>query len=306
MEEPAQHSRYAKKSRPIIRAEDVSTVFDVARIENLAEIAKLPPGADMKVWAEGIREAALVFVRDVRTSSNNELSREITGLHRAAQRRRYDDVADLRETLSARAQEHLEARGERMSRDNVVLSHDQRVTVKNRQDQDVTRRPTASERITLPASSDLRDETLRDKACEQIERLCSFGLVPVEGRCRPSGKQSRAVLEPLLHAPEPQRNFSKREAERTFGMLLRVAWVQATGTEPARTAHHAVEYRREVGPFARAVRECLRLIGGVDADPVELINELDRRRRAVESAEKVVAGAELAARYTARLSSIKS
>jgi hypothetical protein len=188
----------AKKSRSIIRAEEVPTVFDDVRIENLAEIANLPPGADMKAWGEGIREAALVFVRDVRTPTNNELSREIAGLHRAAQRRQYDDVADLREKLSARAQEHLEARGERMSRDNVVLSQDQRVTAKNRQGQDVTRKPSAPEHITLPAPSDLRDEALRDKACEKIERLCSFGRVPVKGRRRPGGKQSRTKLKPIF------------------------------------------------------------------------------------------------------------
>src|SRR5271165_1874822 len=77
---PMSRVMQAKKSRSIIRAEEVPTVFDDVRSENLAEIANLPPGADMKAWGEGIREAALVFVRDVRTPTDNELSREIAGL----------------------------------------------------------------------------------------------------------------------------------------------------------------------------------------------------------------------------------
>jgi len=114
-----------------------------------------------------------------------------------------------------------------------------------------------------------------------IARLCQFGGGYVEGRRRPAGKQSRPVWDPLIHAPKPQRNFAKRNAERNFVMWLSVAWLEATGVVPSRTARHD-DASREVGPFARFSRECLRRVGAPDADIVELINELHRRRCEME------------------------
>jgi hypothetical protein len=53
----------------------------------------------------------------------------------------------------------------------------------------------------------------------------------------------------LVYAPEAQRTFDKRDAERKFLTLLRVAVIQAGGEEPARTTRHA-DSSRGLGPLA--------------------------------------------------------
>jgi hypothetical protein len=238
----------------------------------------------MKAFAKGIRAAARCFAQGARATTDNELHDEIVELYRAAQRREYDVAADRLERLSERARERLEGRAKRIDRDPNISRHGQRVTAKNRRGQDVTRTPATIEAIKLPSPIDLRNEASRDAGCEQIERLCSFGLIPIEGRLRPSGRRSRAVLKPLPFAPARQKNFPKRDAERNFLFSLRITWIEATGVAPPRAARQADDSRK-LGPFAAFVRECLRLVGAADANVVELINELHRRTRAIEHAE---------------------
>jgi hypothetical protein len=270
----------------------------------------MPSGADINGFGEGIKDAVRVYAQQARIPDDNELHAEIEKLYRAAERRQHKVVADCLRELSPRARELLTQRAERISRSHNYKSKQRRdrpkVSVTNRRGEIVTRTSAAPRKIALPAPGDLLDESLRDVACETIMSLCSFGGRFVEGRRRPSGKRSRPAFQPFRYAPEPRRNFSKRDAERKFVMLLRITWMIATGTEPARTAHHAQEFRRDEGPFARLVRECLRLVGATKVDPVELINELDRRRRHVEGEEKERTGSEIAAKYTALLSRIKS
>jgi hypothetical protein len=67
-------------------------------------------------------------------------------------------------------------------------------------------------------------------------------------------------------------------------MGLSLAWVEATGLAPSRTARPR-DASRDVGPFARFVRECLSLVGAGNADAVELMNELHRRRNTMERRE---------------------
>ena len=145
----------------------------------------------------------------------------------------------------------------------------------------LTRVSRAPLRFPLPTPSDLRDEASREAACEVVARLCWMSCQFVEGRRRPSVKQSRHIARPLLFAPKPRQHFPRRYAERNFVMLLSIACVEATGVAASRTARHR-DASRNIGPFARFVRECLQLVGAKDADAVELINELHRRRRAME------------------------
>jgi hypothetical protein len=240
---------HKKKPRPIIAAEQITDKFNDAKLAQLAKIAKLPDGADMAAWAEGIREAARIFVRDAGLPGRNELHDEIGTLYKAAADYQYEKVATLMQSLSARSRDALTNRGALPS--------------------------VATE---LPAHDTLRAPAQRDAACETIARLCQFGGKYVPGRRRPLGKQSRPTWSPLLSAPDKQANFAKRAAERTFVINLRIAWLQATGEPPSRTAHHDNH-----GPFAKFVRECLDLVGAKDASPVDLINEVDRRHREMEA-----------------------
>jgi hypothetical protein len=229
------------KSREPIAAGDVPRIFEDACIDALAVIGRLPAGADRKRFAEGVREAARIYARDSRIPTDNELNAEIAALYRAAERKRYGEVAKLLEQLSPRTRKLLNKR-----------------------------------EVQLPASEDLRDATRQGKACEIISRLCQYGGEYGEGRRRPSGKRSR-TWQPRLVAPQPRRNFPRRDAERDFVMWLQLAWLEATGERPSLAANP-----ERPGPFARMARKCLALVGAGHADVVGLINELNKRRRKIQ------------------------
>jgi hypothetical protein len=234
----ASPTRGAKKSRPIL-AEDVAAVFNDARVAQLAKAAKPPPGINIAVLAEGVREAARIFVRDASDPTANELHDQIAALLKASERRRYDDLALLLEGLSPQTRDLMPG---------------------------------------LPHPGALHDVEQREAACVSIAASCQFGGQFVQGRRRPSGNRSRPVWRPYLYAPDRRRHFPKREAERNFVTLLSIAWFDATGVAPSRTAHHKAA-GRDVGPFAKFLRQCLHLVGAGHADVVELLNELHRRRR---------------------------
>jgi hypothetical protein len=230
------------KSRRSIASEDIPRVFDDACLRELA--SELPAGADLARFAEGVREAARIYAKDARIPTDNELHAEIAALQRAADRGQHDRVATLIESVSPQARQLLNERGARPSIG-----------------------------ITLPSADALRDPAKRDAACTCVARLCQHGGRYVEGRRRPSGKRSRPVWRPLLHAPEPRRHFPRRDAERDFVVWLGTAWYAATGKKPPRTADS-----RKPGPFARLVKRCLALVGAPHANAVELIKGLDRYR----------------------------
>jgi hypothetical protein len=228
------------KSRKPIADADVSRIFDDGCIETLVAIGRLPAGADRKRFAEGIREAARIYARDVRIPTDNEIYAEIAALYRAAERKRCSQVAALVEKLSPKARELLSKRATRLS-------------------------------LELPAPETLRD-TAQQTACDIVLRLFQYGGKYAEGRRRPSGKRSR-TWRSLLVAPKPCQHFPKRDAERDFVMWLQLAWLEATGKPPSVAANPA-----RPGPFVRMVRKCLALVGAGHADAVGLINELNRRR----------------------------
>jgi hypothetical protein len=239
------------KRRPAITPDDVPFVFDDACIHELAAPAKLPPGADSKVFAAGVREAARTYSRDARARDDNKLHHEIAALYNAAHRRRYERLVALWKDLSPDARRYLE---NRLKRPGPIAAG-----------------------LRFPTVEELRDPRRRGEACDMIRRLISIGGNYVEGRNRPSGKRSGPTLSPLLYAPAPRRHVSKRGPERNFVMNLETTWLEATGTKPSLTARHR-DASRKVGPFARFARKCLDLVGVGHVDVVELINELNRRR----------------------------
>lgn len=189
---------------------------------------------------------------------------EIEKLHRAAKRRDFEELATLLLKLSSRVRSLLkydEWTRVRLSADNLESPRSRRrVSARRRH-------------VTLPSPEALRDEHRCDKACAKVVKLCQYGGGWIEGRKRPSGKRSW-TWRPYFRAPEPQRHFPKREAELTFVMWLRIAWLEATGEEAPRTTDP-----RRPGPFARMVKECLRLVGAAHADAVGLLNKLNQIRR---------------------------
>jgi hypothetical protein len=257
-----------------IAEEDVARVFDDCCVQRLASIAKLPRGANVEHFGNGIRNAALIYSRDAREPSVNDMHKEIVALHYAAERRLYASLTALLDNLSTKASDMLNLRGMGSGFGNprtlptLTARHGPR---------GITAAVTK-----LPSSDTLRDERLREKACDAIVMLCRTGGRHIEGRKRPSGRRSRS-WQARLYAPEPSRHPGKRKAERAFLMRLQLAWLEATGERPSMTAHHV-----NLGPFAKMVRESLRLVGAAHVDAVGLINELNRRRRRVRVRRSLV------------------
>jgi hypothetical protein len=229
------------KSRKPIGEQDVPRIFDDACIDELATIGRLPTDSNRKSFAEGIREAARIYAREAHTPTDNEVHAEIDALYRAAERKRFVEVAALVETLSPETRKLLSRRATRLC-------------------------------LELPASEVLRGPA-QQKACDTVLRLCQHGGKYGKGRLRSSGKRSRAPWHPLLVGPEPRSHFPRRDAERNFIMWLQLAWLEATDEQPSLAADPD-----RPGPFTRMVAKCLQLVGAGHADAVGLINELNRRR----------------------------
>jgi hypothetical protein len=227
----------------------------------IVDNAKLPDKADKHCLAKGSHEAAAIYMREVAEPTPKELHKEIKTLYDAAMKQQYEQAALLRKQLSAKTRGSLNDRADRIG-------------------------------LTLPSPEDLCDSARRDEACATIAKLCRIGGDWIEGRKRPFGKRSATTCKPLLCAPSgpPElaalkhrspRNFSKRDAERNLVMWLGLAWLEATGVPPPRTAD-----RRNLGPFARLVREVLQLASGQnhsESAVAERINELNTRRRKMEA-----------------------
>src|SRR5260370_854834 len=97
-----------------IAADDVARVFDDSCVEWLACIGDLPAAGDMKILANGIRDATRIYARDAREPATvNELYSEIEMLHKAAEGRQHEQLADILAVLSARARDLLNDRGAR-------------------------------------------------------------------------------------------------------------------------------------------------------------------------------------------------
>jgi hypothetical protein len=237
-----------KRFLRIIEVDQVERIFDTSSINDLARIAKLPSYADKEHFANGIREAARIYAKDAREPTANELNKQITELHRAAEHLRYERVASLIESLSPKAQDMLNERAERWRPPN-----------------------------KLPPPEALRDHGLRETACATVAGLCRIGGKEVEGRLRPSGRRSRS-WEWALYAPLLSRNFPKRQSELDFVMHLQLAWLEAVGKKPPRSAN-----ANRLGPFGRMVKACLERVGAgsSDASVAGHINELNRRRRVI-------------------------
>jgi hypothetical protein len=249
-----------KKERRIPEAKDVPGIFSDQRIRKLAVEAKLPLG-DVLRFAAGAREAALIYMGNVGAASDNEVHHEVDELLRAADRalkRRkekdaaYEDVAKRIERLSERTRKLL---NERSARPTVTLD--------------------------MPDPEAFRDLARRDEACETIARLCRIGAFWEEGRRRPGGTRSMTMVSEL-HAPELKQHPARREAELNFVMLLEVAYLEATGKHPSLTADP-----NRPGPFARMVQACLNEVRA-SANAVELLNELQRRRKGMKQRQRKV------------------
>ena len=239
----------AKKDRRIPTPEDLPRILDDKFICVLAQEAKLSWAANIPRLAKGIRTAAEVLSREANTVSDNEVHYEVDGLLRAAAR-------------AIKAQKSKDAAYKKVALQIEGLSERTRELL--------------NRRGTLPAPEILRDPAVQQVACETIVRLCRIGAYWQKGRRRTGGKRSMTMVS-VLHAPSLEQHPARLEAQLYFMMMLRAAVAEATGIPPLPTAHPG-----RPTPFAKMAQVCLnKLQAGANA--VELINELQKRRKEMES-----------------------
>ena len=254
------------KKRHAITEANVQCVFNDACVAQLVKCAKLPPGTNLELLAKGIRQAASIYAREVRLPTLSEVRDEVQALYRAAEHRQYDRAASLRAQLSPETLRYLKAR--------------------------LSRPGPRAAGLRLPTEEELRDPKRRENACIMIERLCRAG-----GRYVESRKDRRSISrQPQLLGPaqprylpeynpklneageiigmddvrEPAPRPAKRDAERHLVANLRLACLEATGSEkPITTVNPAYP-----DPFANFVHECLQLVGASHTDAIALVNEL--------------------------------
>src|SRR5262249_35977531 len=197
-----------------------------------------------------VRGAVRDYALAVRAPSSNDLYREIKALHRAADRKRYDELAELLDRLTPATRAWFYQRGQRPGWRSIYGSQDAK----------------------LPTANEVREPARRKEACTLVRRLCTAGGRTIEGRLRPTGRRSRSY-QTVLEAPTPSRHFSKREAELDLITSLQLSFLGATGKMPALTARRGFP-----GPFARMTQKVFHLAGAAHADVAGLLNELNRRR----------------------------
>jgi hypothetical protein len=90
-----------------ITVAEVPNVFDDPCIQRLAQMGRLPPGADLQVFAKIVRNGVRSYARAARVPSDNDVHREIKVLEKAASFYKCEEVADLLESLSPRARDWL-------------------------------------------------------------------------------------------------------------------------------------------------------------------------------------------------------
>jgi hypothetical protein len=80
--------------RPRLIAErDVPKFFGDDFIARVATRSKLPSDADVERFGRAIRDAVLIYLRDVAVPNHNVIHREIAKLHQAAHNLRYAKTA---------------------------------------------------------------------------------------------------------------------------------------------------------------------------------------------------------------------
>jgi hypothetical protein len=114
--------------------------------------------------------------------------------------------------------------------------------------------------LVIPDADAFDDPARRDEACETVARLLRVGMK--------GGK-------PILHAPKPQPRPSRRKAELNLVMWLEEAYYRATG-KPTITANPGL---KPPGPFTRLAQAVLDRVAGPGVSAVDMINELQRRRK---------------------------
>jgi hypothetical protein len=236
--------------RSLIALSEIDSTFNDQVVKELARSAKLA-SADIPRLAESIRIAARIFLEAKARLSAPGLRERIERLYQ----------------LNSRAEQGGGRAARALARAVEVMPDDVRqwLLSSNPPERNI---PTSAEIL-----SDCK--ATRQRAVERFRLMLSYGGTVVEGRMRHGGRRSRS-FKPLLRVPAKiERGRPRGEAERELVQWLAVAFVEAIGRSPPRTAHHKIALR---GPFARFVHRCFELVGASTGNVTRLLNQYGAAR----------------------------
>jgi hypothetical protein len=252
-----------------IQGSEVPAVFSDRVIDKMFLRVGLPSETDRLRLGAGIRIAVMRYIETANEPTFNEVRAEIEALHRAISKHQYENASIAWAALSKAAKKLLA--------DRAAWLHSNKKAICSS--------PGSSWALpapfwTLPTPEQFLSPAHQETACSTVHYLCLISERR-EWRTSQSGGLTSEVRR-LFLAPTPSKAEPRRHAERQLLIWLRVAFAEATGQMPPRTARHD-----RAGPFARMVGECLRLARAPSTDldddreglAVQLINDLDRKRR---------------------------
>ena len=288
-------------SRSLIAISDVEGVFKDEIVKELARTAKLPADVDIARWAQSIRIAARSFLEEKAKLNLPQLRTAIERLYQL--NTRAEDGNDRTARALARAVDAMPA-DVRQWLLSCNTPHDRLRTAIERLYQLNTRAEDGNDRTAralaravdampadvrqwllscntphdrnIPTATEILSPATRQSAVERFRLILSYGGSIVAGRKRSGGRRSRS-FKPLLRLPERiELGCPRGEAEREFVQWLAVAYVEATGRSPPRTANYNIAIR---GPFPRFVHQCFELVGAPTGNVTRLLNQYGAARR---------------------------
>jgi integrase len=245
----APHEITHKKRQSLISLSDVEEVFNDQVVKNLARPLKLPSDVDITRFCESIRIGARIFLEAKAKLNDPQLRAAIARLYQ----------------LNTHAERGGDREARALARAVAAMPADVSQWL-------ISRNPDAR---TLPTAAEILAPATRQDAVDRFRLILSYGGGWV-GRKRPGGRRSWS-FKPWLRAPETiQPGRPGALAEREFVQWLAVAYVEATGRSPPRTAHFESSIR---GPFPNFVHQCFELIGAPTGNVTRLLNEYGELRR---------------------------
>lgn len=225
----------------LIKATNVDPVFNAETIRKLAQLARLPPDADLGAFGRSIRCCVRHFLDHAAVPQGGEIRGELQVFAYSVKRvvtewpKGAEAAAEGLKKLSSEAQRHLD-------------DH-------------------AAPYRSVPTRDELLDARCGRDAFSLLLGLLHIGAVWEPGRRRPGGKRSRDKLQGKVIGPPIRRGRPRNTPEFHLCNSLGAAYWKATGKlPPLKTRADAP------GPFARLVREVLRQTGTPSVDAVELVN----------------------------------
>jgi hypothetical protein len=287
-------------SRSLIAISDVEGVFNDEIVKELARTAKLPTDIDIARWAQSIRIAARSFLEEKAKLNFPQQRAAIERLYQLNTRAEKGDdrtaraleravnamPADVRQWLLSCNTPHdrLRTAIERLYQLNTPEDGNDRKARALARGVDAMPAEVLQWLLScntphdrsIPTAAEILSPATRQSAVERFRLILSYGGGIVAGRKRSGGRRSRS-FKPLLRLPERiEPGRPRGEAEREFVQWLAVAYVEATGRSPPRTANYKIAIR---GPFPCFVHQCFELVGAPTGNVTRLLNQYGAARR---------------------------